>query len=668
MTPGKPATGQQQAAPAIPGCVPGDEVYLHHPNGPVIARIVAHGEHGITADVKGRQHKVKWDKVLGHRRRAAVDMHVEDEGEDGMVVRDQHGKRHYVAIPPEAREENMVVKSLGGQARALFLKGMAPRAGLTEKKITDKNGVQTTRWVSNTGAPASVGHHVAFQNGEHTGHGQVKAVGKDGVTVHDPSGGEHRVTHDKLTHRWEGEGTPTEGPAAPAPGEHPEVVGTREFAGMPINIERKAGSVRTKTPRSGGPTWSMTMQNDYGEIPGTKASDGDPIDVYMGPNDNSQKVFVVNQVKKDGATFDEHKVMLGFDDQKTASDAYLAHYPAGWKGMQSVTPMSVAQFKQWSKGEIKGEPAVAPKVDVAAHEGDADSFSAHDFAQQHDDPNASPESIVAGFGGDAAAKIQAARERLGDIKPTDQVHAKAGVWIEERAALHRKLMFDGTEVNGKKVPGLLSPDRIKAATPPPGQQPTFIALGGRGGSGKSSLNGRVYEEARAIVLDADHIKGMLPEYQGWNTHQLHDESSHVLETVLAMAKILGVNVVLDATMKTGKSIEAKVDDFKASGFRVEAHYMHLPRQEAAKRAVGRYLRGGEKGRFVPPEVVMGNTQNEANFDAIKAKSDAWSFHDNSGEKDAGPKMIASKGKPATVAERVLSKSAKPAILFLSKRK
>jgi len=228
-------------------------------------------------------------------------------------------------------------------------------------------------------------------------------------------------------------------------------------------------------------------------------------------------------------------------------------------------------------------------------------------------------------------------------------------------------MFEGTEVNGKKVPGLLSPDRIKAATPPPGQQPTFIALGGRGGSGKSSLNGRVYEEARAIVLDADHIKGMMPEYEGWNAHQVHEESSHVLETVLAMAKILGVNVVLDATMKTGKSIEAKVDDFKASGFRVEAHYMHLPRQEAAKRAVGRFLNGGQKGRFVPPEVVMGNTQNEANFDAIKKKADAWSFHDNSGEKGSGPKMIASKGKPATVAEHVLSKSAKQVILFVAKR-
>lgn len=227
-------------------------------------------------------------------------------------------------------------------------------------------------------------------------------------------------------------------------------------------------------------------------------------------------------------------------------------------------------------------------------------------------------------------------------------------------------MFDGVEVNGKKVPGLLAPDRIKAATPPDGQAPTFIALGGRGGSGKSSLNGRVYDEERAIVLDADHIKGMLPEYEGWNAHQVHEESSHVLESVLAMAKILGVNVVLDATMKTGKSIVDKVDDFKKAGFRTEAHYMHLPRQEAAKRAVGRFLNGGEKGRFVPPEVVLGNTQNEQNFDSIKHKVDAWSFHDNSGAKEEGPKLIASKGDPATVHKKILLKSEHAPILCLWK--
>ena len=521
-----------QRAPEPRGDVEvGDHLYVHHKGQPCTGRVAARGRHGVTVEIDGKHHGVKWQDVLGHKQRAPLKYSVIDHGEDGMLVADQRGRRRYVAMPNESKEDPMVAKAFG-QRPVLFLKagGAAPGPGLSKKTITDKNGVQTTRWVSmqQGGAPAQKGQHVGFENGDHRGHGQVTAAGQHGVTVRDPAGGDHRVPHDKLTHKWEGDGQPDKSPHEPKP---------------------------------------------------------------------------------------------------------------------------------------------AAKKEVKPHEGDPDTFSAASFASEHDDKEATAESIIDTFGPEAKEKIRAAGERAGTVKQTIEQHADdKGVWNEKRAALHRKLMFEGVEVNGKKVPGLLASERIKAATPPPGQAPTFIALGGRGGSGKSSLNGLVYEESRAIVLDADHIKGMLPEYEGWNAHQVHEESSHVLESVLGMAKILGVNVVLDATMKTGKSIESKVDDFKSAGFRTEAHYMHLPRQEATKRAIGRFLNGGEKGRFVPPEVVMGNTKNEHNFDAIKGKVDAWSFHDNSGEKGSGPKLIAQKGEPGTVAKKPLIKSEQRPILLLWKAK
>src|SRR5690606_24786573 len=104
----------------------------------------------------------------------------------------------------------------------------------------------------------------------------------------------------------------------------------------------------------------------------------------------------------------------------------------------------------------------------------------------------------------------------------------------------------------------LSPERIRAATPPDGVQPTFTLLGGRGGSGKSWFKGKVYDPNKAIVLDADEIKGMLPEYEGWNAHQVHEESSDILEGLLRKARELGLNVVLDGTLKTAKSALDKV--------------------------------------------------------------------------------------------------------------
>jgi predicted ABC-type ATPase len=216
----------------------------------------------------------------------------------------------------------------------------------------------------------------------------------------------------------------------------------------------------------------------------------------------------------------------------------------------------------------------------------------------------------------------------------------------------------GKDENGKdvKIPGLLSPERIKAARPPQGEQPAFIILGGRGGSGKSSFKGEVYEPDRCIVLDADHIKSMLPEYEGWNAHQVHEESGELFDHVADFARIMGLNVVLDKTMKTAKSAIADVEKFKKSGYRTEAHYMHLPRQEAGKRAVKRFLDGGESGRFVPPEIVLSNTTNEAAFDQVRKMVDAWSFRDNNVAKGEKPILISQSGEPAMKSKEILRKS------------
>jgi predicted kinase len=162
-------------------------------------------------------------------------------------------------------------------------------------------------------------------------------------------------------------------------------------------------------------------------------------------------------------------------------------------------------------------------------------------------------------------------------------------------------------------------------------------LGGRGGSGKSWVKGQVYDPEKAIVLDADEIKGMLPEYEGFNAAQVHEESSDILESIMTGAMSLGLNVVLDATMKTEKSALRKVERFKGSGYRIEAHYMHLPRQDAAKRAVARFM--GKTKRYVPVNVVLGNVGNEATFEAVKKHADAWSFRDNNVAKGEEPKLI-----------------------------
>ena len=201
-----------------PGVDVGDEIYVQHRAGPRSGRVVAHGEHGATVELDGKHHKVHWKHVLGAKKRAVQHYNVVEEGEDGVIVEDSNGRRRFLNIAPEAREDKMVVKALDGHRLVLFSKSVVPfsgRPGLRKEERTDKNGNRNTKWVRvNADEPkkAAPGMHVGFVNGEHKGHGEVTRAGEGGLTVRDRADGIHRLPHDTITHHWEGNGTPDHSP------------------------------------------------------------------------------------------------------------------------------------------------------------------------------------------------------------------------------------------------------------------------------------------------------------------------------------------------------------------------------------------------------------------------------------------------------------------------
>lgn len=118
-----------------------------------------------------------------------------------------------------------------------------------------------------------------------------------------------------------------------------------------ITIENPAGSVR-KGIDADGKEWSTTMANTYGYIKGTEGVDGDHIDVFLHENMdmwNGRKVYVVDQTNTDGS-FDEHKVMLGFNNKDEAMSAYLANYDATWgqthPGLR-ISETNIEDFNKW---------------------------------------------------------------------------------------------------------------------------------------------------------------------------------------------------------------------------------------------------------------------------------------------------------------------------------
>lgn len=117
-----------------------------------------------------------------------------------------------------------------------------------------------------------------------------------------------------------------------------------------ITIEQPQGSVRKGTDAN-GKQWESKMHNTYGYFRGTEGVDGDHIDVFIS-NDidgwNGRKVYVVDQYNPDG-TFDEHKVMLGFNDMDEAKSDYLANYEKGWEDGRRivVSATNLEDFEKW---------------------------------------------------------------------------------------------------------------------------------------------------------------------------------------------------------------------------------------------------------------------------------------------------------------------------------
>jgi Inorganic Pyrophosphatase len=133
--------------------------------------------------------------------------------------------------------------------------------------------------------------------------------------------------------------------------------GHTTWNGLGLTIENPQGSERSGVD-PGGKAWKVTMPAHYGYVKRTEGNDGDQVDLYMGPNPESGRVFVVDQVEARTGEFDEHKAIAGVDSLQQALDLYDAGFSDG-KGPQrrgAVTEMSVDQFKAWVRDGVKNRP------------------------------------------------------------------------------------------------------------------------------------------------------------------------------------------------------------------------------------------------------------------------------------------------------------------------
>jgi predicted ABC-type ATPase len=239
--------------------------------------------------------------------------------------------------------------------------------------------------------------------------------------------------------------------------------------------------------------------------------------------------------------------------------------------------------------------------------------------------------IVAAVSG-AKEKIEAAKAKLAQGVRSDAPVAQGGHktpdghWTAARQEVHKAIL-------GK----VFTPEAVAAATPKAGERPVAHLLGGSGGSGKSWFTGKngTIDKNKTIYLNSDDMKAALPEYQGWNAALLHEESSDLAATAESVAREHGLNVIIDGTMGDPKKLDDRVQTYKDAGYRVAGHFMRVKPETSAKRAVERFVRGGETGRLVAPAMILASN-NAQNFEKSRGKMDASELFDNEGK---APKLI-----------------------------
>ena len=141
-----------------------------------------------------------------------------------------------------------------------------------------------------------------------------------------------------------------------------------QLHGFDISIENPRGSERVAKDGS----WRVpSMPSHYGYIKGTVGADKDHLDVFVGPNPESTKAWVINQVVADSspAKFDEHKVMLGFDSAEDAKRAYLDSFDGdyGPRVFGSMTEaLTIEELKaKIEDGELSHKKFAGPVISQA---------------------------------------------------------------------------------------------------------------------------------------------------------------------------------------------------------------------------------------------------------------------------------------------------------------
>ena len=208
---------------------------------------------------------------------------------------------------------------------------------------------------------------------------------------------------------------------------------------------------------------------------------------------------------------------------------------------------------------------------------------------------------------------------VNSLEQTKDKHQNNGVYTDSRKKLHKDIIAKFKE-------GVVCIENNK---------PIAILMGGSPASGKSTFL-REYApyllKEEILRIDADEVRSMLPEYEGWNASQTHLETKDIVNTLLS-DKTIGLpcdtDIIYDGTMNSNKSYLPLIKVLRKLGYEIFVVYIDkVPKDVIVDRALKRY---GKSGRFVPLEVIDDFfDKGKDALNEIKKKVDGYMIVDGSG--------------------------------------
>lgn len=206
-------------------------------------------------------------------------------------------------------------------------------------------------------------------------------------------------------------------------------------------------------------------------------------------------------------------------------------------------------------------------------------------------PVAQPEPPAASMAGvPSPAEYPVLRADASDTMA--RFRAADGTWTPERQALHDRIVAE----------------HFEGLTPAAGRAEIMVTGGGPA-SGKGSILKNI-EAPNHVLIDPDHIKTKIPEYQeGVRLGRLdaaafaHEESSYLRDRVAEEVVRRRFNAVIDGTGDNGyEKLAGKIGSYRAGGARIVANYVTVDTEVAMERMLSR---GRRTGRYVPEAYVRG---------------------------------------------------------------